>query len=43
MTVVKETSKYKSDLVVVLVVRWDSGGTEPADKYIFFSNREVIH
>jgi hypothetical protein len=34
--VVKEISKYKSHLVGVQKVRWDGGGTEPADEYTFF-------
>jgi hypothetical protein len=29
-------SKYKLDLVGVQEVRWDGGGTEPADEYTFF-------
>jgi hypothetical protein len=36
MTVAKEILKYKSDLVGVQEVRWDGGGTEPADEYTFF-------
>jgi hypothetical protein len=32
----KEMLKYKLDLVGVQKVRWDRGGTEPADEYIFF-------
>jgi hypothetical protein len=36
MTVVKEISKYKLDLVGVQKVRWDRGGTEPANQYTFF-------
>jgi hypothetical protein len=35
MRVAKEISKYKLDLVVVQV-RWDGGGTEPAGGYTFF-------
>jgi hypothetical protein len=34
--VVEEISKYKLDLVGVLDVRWDRGGTEPAGQYTFF-------
>jgi exonuclease III len=30
MTVAKEMSEYKLDLVGVQEVRWDRGGTEPA-------------
>jgi hypothetical protein len=36
MTVAKDISKYKFDLVGVQEVRWDRGGTEPAGEYIFF-------
>jgi hypothetical protein len=36
MTVAKEISKYKFDLVGVHEVSWDRGGTEPAGKYTFF-------
>jgi hypothetical protein len=32
----KEISKYKLDLMGVLEVRWDRGGTEPAGEYTFF-------
>jgi hypothetical protein len=35
LTVAKEISKYKLDLVGVQV-GWDRGGTEPADLYTFF-------
>jgi exonuclease III len=35
MTVAKEISKCKSDLVGVQEVRWDRCGTEPAGQYIF--------
>jgi hypothetical protein len=35
-TVSRETARYKLDLVGVQV-RWDKGGTEPADDYTFFS------
>jgi hypothetical protein len=34
--VAEEMSKYKLDLVGVQEVRWDGGGTEPADGYTFF-------
>jgi hypothetical protein len=34
-TVAVEVSKYKSNLIGVQV-RWDRGGTEPADQYTFF-------
>jgi hypothetical protein len=36
MKVAKEISKYKLDLVGVQEVRWDRGGTEPAEEYTFF-------
>jgi hypothetical protein len=33
-TVSRELEKYELDLLGVQEVRWDKGGTEPADKYI---------
>jgi hypothetical protein len=36
VTVSEELSKYKLDLVAVLKVRWQGGGTPPAGEYIFF-------
>jgi exonuclease III len=36
MTVSKELSKYKLDLVGVQEVRWEGGGTEPAGEYTLF-------
>jgi hypothetical protein len=36
MTVEKEISEYKTDLVGVQEIRWDRGGTEQAGKYTFF-------
>jgi hypothetical protein len=36
MTVSKELSKYRLDLVRVQEVRWEGGGTEPAGEYTFF-------
>jgi hypothetical protein len=36
MTVSKEISKYKVDLVGVQEVRWDRDGTKPAGKHKFF-------
>jgi hypothetical protein len=36
MTVSRELSKYKLDLVGIQEVRWDRGGTEPASEYKFF-------
>jgi hypothetical protein len=35
MTVAKEISKYKLDLVGVQEVKWDKSGTEPAGEYTF--------
>jgi hypothetical protein len=35
MTVAKQLSKYKLDLVGIQEVRWDNGSTEPAGKYTF--------
>jgi exonuclease III len=39
MTVAKEISKYKLDLMGVQEVRWDKGGTEPAGEYTFSSGK----
>jgi hypothetical protein len=36
MTIVKEISRYKLDLMGVQEIRWDRGGTEPAGEYTFF-------
>jgi exonuclease III len=36
MTVSRELSRYKLDLVGVQEVRWECGGTEPAGEYTFF-------
>jgi hypothetical protein len=36
MTVAKQISEWKLDLVGVQEVRWDRGATEPASEYIFF-------
>jgi hypothetical protein len=36
MTVLRELSKYKSNLVGVQEVRWEVGDTEPAGEYTFF-------
>jgi exonuclease III len=46
MTVAKELSKYKLDLVGVQEVRWDRDDTEPTDAYVFVygkgnQNREL--
>jgi hypothetical protein len=36
MTVLRELSRNRLDLVGVQEVRWDSSGTEPAGEYTFF-------
>jgi hypothetical protein len=36
MTVSRDLSKYKLDLVGVQEVRWEGGATEPAGEYTFF-------
>jgi hypothetical protein len=36
MTVAKELSKCKLDLMGLQEVRWDKSGTEPAREYTFF-------
>jgi hypothetical protein len=36
MTVSRELSKYKLDLVGMQEVRWEGGGIEPAGEYTFF-------
>jgi hypothetical protein len=40
MTVPRELSKYKLDLVRMQDIRWEGGGTEPAGEYIFFLRKE---
>jgi hypothetical protein len=35
-TVASELARCKSDFVGVQEVRWDNGGSEPADNYAFF-------
>jgi hypothetical protein len=42
MTVVKEISKYRLDIVGVQV-GWDRGGTEPAGEYIFFCGIKIMN
>jgi hypothetical protein len=37
MTVLRELSKYKLDLMGVQEVRWKGGGNEAAREYTFFS------
>jgi exonuclease III len=39
VTVSKELSKYKLDLVGVQEVRWEGCGTEPAGEYTFFNEK----
>jgi hypothetical protein len=39
VTVAKEITKYKLDLVGVQEIRWDRGGTEPAGEYMFFNGK----
>jgi hypothetical protein len=39
VTVSKELSKYRLDLVEVQEVRWEDGGTERAGEYTFFYER----
>jgi hypothetical protein len=36
MTVLRELSKYKLDLVGVEKVRWEGNGNEPVGEYTFF-------
>jgi hypothetical protein len=36
LTLSKELSKYKLDLVGLLDVRWEGGGTEYAGEYTYF-------
>jgi hypothetical protein len=44
MTVAKELSKYKLDLMGVLEDRWDRGGTEPVGEYTFlYGKRNKTH
>jgi hypothetical protein len=43
ITVSKELSKYKLDLVGVHEVRWDEGGTEPAGEYTFFCRKGTLN
>jgi hypothetical protein len=40
VTVSKELSQYRLDLVGVKEVRWEGGGTEPAGENIFFYGKE---
>jgi exonuclease III len=38
MTVLRDLSKYKSDLVIVQEVRWEGSGTELAEYIFLYSN-----
>jgi hypothetical protein len=47
MPVLKKLSQYRLDLVGVQEVRWEGGGTEPAEEYTFFygkgnDNHELV-
>jgi hypothetical protein len=39
MTVTKEISKYKLDLLGVQEVRWDGGNTKPAGEYTYLCGK----
>jgi hypothetical protein len=41
MTVLRELSKYKLDLVGVQEVRWEGSGAEPAGEYISFYGKGI--
>jgi hypothetical protein len=41
MTVSRELSRYKLDLVGVQEVKWEGGGTEPAGEYTFFCGKDI--
>jgi hypothetical protein len=43
MTVTKQISKFKSDLVGVQEARWDRRGTEPGGKYTCFYGKGKEH
>jgi hypothetical protein len=36
MTILRELSRYRLDLVGVQKVRWEGSGTEPAAEYTYF-------
>jgi hypothetical protein len=40
VTVSKELTKYRLNLVGVQEVRWEGGGTDPAGEYTFFYGKE---
>jgi hypothetical protein len=42
VSLAKELSKYRLDLMGVQEVRWDRGGTEPGGEYIFFNGNEEL-
>jgi hypothetical protein len=39
MTVLRELSRYRLDLVGVQEVRWEGSGTVPAGEYTFFCGK----
>jgi hypothetical protein len=39
MTILRELTRYKLDLVGVLEVRWEGSATEPAGEYTFFHGK----
>jgi hypothetical protein len=39
VTVSKELSKYRLDLVRVYEVRWQGGGTKPGEEYTYFHGK----
>jgi hypothetical protein len=41
MTVLRELSRYRSDLVGVQEVRWEGSGTEPTGEYIFLYGKGI--
>jgi exonuclease III len=42
-TVMTELARYKLDLVVVQEVRWEGGGTEPAEHTFFYGKGNERH
>jgi hypothetical protein len=43
MTVAKEISRYKLDLVEVQEVRWNRRGVKPAGEYTVFFGRRIMN
>jgi len=41
-TVASKVAKYNLDLMAVQGVKWDSGGSEPADDYICCMQAEIL-